>query len=151
MFVLRDTRRDIGNEIRKIITMAVQMTNEQLQALIAALTAAPTDGGPALVAGPATVVGQMPPCLLGKDKIKRFKRWKDWIRDAETKMAFLGMSTDQHKINFIRSCAGPDLTEFWEKEAHIRFTAVPANEAAGIAAVPARTFDEIVTESKGAM
>ena len=54
--------------------MAVAMTDQQLQQLITALTWA---GGGAQVAGVAAVVGQMPPCLLGKDHIKRYKRWTD--------------------------------------------------------------------------
>ena len=68
---------------------AIQMTNDQLQALIAALRMNPMDGGPAQVAGPATLVGQMPPCLLGKNKIKRFKKWKDWVRDAESNILLI--------------------------------------------------------------
>ena len=37
----------------------------------------------------AAVVGSMPPCNLGKDKIKRFKKWSNWLKDAENKMRFL--------------------------------------------------------------
>ena len=42
-------------------------------------------------------------------------------------MAFLGLTANQQKINFIRSCAGPELTEFWMKEVRIRFKKVEAN------------------------
>ena len=90
----------------------IQMTDDQLQTLIAALRPQPQPqpvaaGGPNTVAGAAAVVGTMPPCPLGKNKLKRYKKWCDWIRDAETKMTFLEMTTEIQKMNFIRSCAGP--------------------------------------------
>ena len=99
----------------------IQMTDDQLQTLIAALRPQPQPqpvaaGGPNMVAGAAAVVGTMPPCPLGKNKLKRYKKWCDWIRDAETKMTFLEMTTEIQKMNFIRSCAGPELNEFWLKE-----------------------------------
>ena len=109
------------------------------------------DGGPIMAAGAAALVGQMPSCHLGKDKIKRFKKWKDWLGDAKNKMAFLGISTDQQKVNFLRSCGGSDFTEFGEKEAHIRFTAVPADPDRGIAALDAHKYNEIIDESKKSM
>ena len=107
------------------------MTDVQLQALIAALRGpeAPAAGVPApahAMPGTAAVVGTMAPCNLGRNKLKRFKKWNDWIRDAENKMRFLGLTSNAQKISFIRSCAGPDLTEFWEKEARLRFEEIPA-------------------------
>ena len=66
--------------------------------------------------------------------VLRVKKWKDWISDAENKMAFLGMDSDKQKINFIRSCGGPGLTEFWENEAHMSFTNIPADPGRGTAA-----------------
>ena len=57
--------------------MTVEMTNAQLERLIATVRG----GGGA--AGAAVVVGPMGPCDLGKDKLKRPNRWSDWRRDAE--------------------------------------------------------------------
>ena len=34
------------------------------------------------------MIGPMVPCTLGKDKLKRPKRWADWHRHAENKMRF---------------------------------------------------------------
>ena len=127
------------------------MTEDQLQTLIAALRPQPgqnVNGDPAHAAGAAAVVGQMPPCRLGKDKLKRYKKWKDWIADAETKMSFLAMTTDERKLNFIRSCGGTELTEFWQKEAFIRFSAIPADPDSGTAAQPAHTYQELLQETK---
>ena len=123
------------------------MTEAQLAQLIAAVRTQEGAGG-AQSAGAAAVVGPMRPCPLGKDKLKRFKKWNDWIRDAETKMAFLGLTRNQQKVNFIRSCAGSELTEFWMKEARIRFEAVAANEAEEIEAQAAHTYNEMVEETK---
>ena len=52
------------------------------------------DGG----AGAAALVGQMPSCHLGKNKLKRYKKWKDWIHDAENKMAFMGISDNDRNF-----------------------------------------------------
>ena len=134
--------------------MTVQMSDEQLTRLIAALRPQPqqaaqnTNGDPVIAAGAAAVVGQMPPCRLGKDKLKRFKKWKDWIADAETKMTFLSITSDEKKLHFIRSCAGPELTEFWHKEAFIRYKETPADEERGTAAVPAHTYPQVLEETK---
>ena len=92
----------------------------------------------------AAVVGSMPPCNLGKDKIKRYKKWSDWLKDAENKMRFLNLEEGGKKLVFLRSIAGPELTEFWEKEARIRFS---AEEVAG-ELVAAHTYDQVVGDTK---
>ena len=53
--------------------MTVEMTDAQLERLIAAVRG----GGGGGAAGAAAVVGPMGPCDLGKDKLKRPKRWSD--------------------------------------------------------------------------
>ena len=114
---------------------ATTLSTEQFDALLAKLaevgaaagaTAArdvvaglPAPGGATANSGAAALVGQVPPCLLGKNKLKRYKKWRDWIKDAENKMTFLGIEEENKKISFIRSCAGAELTEFWDKEARI--------------------------------
>ena len=123
----------------------IQLTNEQFQQLLQAARAgpvAPPDGA-GMVTGAASLVGEMPRCHLGKDKLKRYKKWKEWLADAENKMRFLKMQGDQQKLDFIRSCAGPELAEFWEKEARIRFTAAGPDEA--------HSYAEVLTESKTAL
>ena len=104
----------------------VQLSAEQFQQLLAAARAAPGPvepprAGAGMVAGAAALVGEMSRCNLGKDKLKRYKRWKEWLGDAENKMRFLKIINDKEKINFLRSCGGPELTEFWSKEARIDF------------------------------
>ena len=101
--------------------------------------------------GAAALVGQISPCLLGKNKLKRYKKWRDWIKDAENKMTFLGIEANDKKISFIRSCAGAELTEFWDKEARIRFVDVPADLANNVAAQNKHTYVEILKETKDAI
>ena len=93
--------------------MTVQMTQAQIQELIAGVLAG-EGGGAAGAAGPmaaAAMVGPVGPCILGKDKLKRPKRWADWHRDAENKMRFSGITDGGRKLDFLRSCAGAELTE----------------------------------------
>ena len=52
-------------------------------------------------------------------------------------MTLLGLTSSQQKISFLRSCAGQELTEFWEKQAKIRW------EAAGDEA--AHTYEQVIT------
>ena len=64
------------------------MTDRQFERLIPTLQGGSGGGG----AGAAAVVGPMGPCVLGKDKLKRPKKWSDWKKDAENKMRFLGVT-----------------------------------------------------------
>ena len=135
------------------MTAPVQLTNDQFQQLLQAAMArpvAPPDGA-GMVAGAAAIVGEMPPCNLGKDRLRRYKKWKDWLREAENKMTFLQIQDEKAKLNFIRSCAGAELTTFWEKEARIRFADIARDEARGIAAAVAHTYGEVLEESKKAL
>ena len=87
------------------------MANELFQELLTTLKG---NGG----TGASTVMEQMPPCNLGKDKLKRVKIFQDWLRDVETKMNVLDI-TEEKKKNFLQSCAGHEGLEFWNKEARV--------------------------------
>ena len=132
----------------------VQLTEQQFQQLLAAV-ARPVEppvqgnGGAGMVAGAASIVGEMPPCHLGKDRLRRYKKWRDWLQNAENKMNFLRIENDHEKLNFIRSCAEAELTTFWEKEARIRFTAVQADQERGIEAADAHTYGQVQKKVKG--
>ena len=127
--------------------MTVAMTNEQFRELIETLTGG---HGGNVTAGSAAVMGQMPPCLLGNDKIKRIKIFNDWLTDAESKMRVLNI-TDQQQKNFVCSCAGHELINFWEKEAHVRFENVEADPDNNRAAVEVDNYDNIIKESRKAL
>ena len=86
----------------------MNITNEQLHDLIRGVIAGAA-GGAAGAAGSisaASLVGPMGPCILGRDKLKRPKKWADWLREAENKMRFGGITEDDRKWDFLRSCAG---------------------------------------------
>ena len=75
--------------------MVVQLTQDQLLTLIRGVLEG-VGGGAAGAANPtvaAAMVGPMGPCTLGKDKLKRPKRWAGWHREVENKMRF-GCITD---------------------------------------------------------
>ena len=96
------------------------MSAEQFDRLIATLQGG-GGGGAARAAGVAALVGLMGPCVMGKDKLKRPKKWTDWHKDAENKMRFLGITESVQKMIFLRSCAGAELTEFWEVRVRVLF------------------------------
>jgi hypothetical protein len=98
--------------------------------------------------GAAAAVGQLGACALGRDKMKRYKKWSDWHKEAKNKLAFLGITEKAHMVSYLKSCAGAELLSFWEKEARVRLEAIPANEEQGIAAQEAHTYDEIITETE---
>ena len=128
----------------------IQLTPQQLQEIIAgsiagALAQGQGQGGGA--AG-AAAAGSLPPCLLGRDKTKRFQQFRDWLNQAEAKMEFLNIAESKRKIAYLRSNAGPELTLFWEKEVRVRFHNIEEDATAGIAAQVAHTYEEIITESK---
>jgi hypothetical protein len=125
----------------------IQQQQQQIAQLIAGQQGAQGPGPGAAGAG-AAAVGQLPACNLGRDKMRRYKKWSDWRKEAESKMAFLGITQNSQKIAYIKSCAGAELLTFWEKEARVRFEGAAANEALGIVAQEAQTFNEIVTETE---
>ena len=102
------------------------------------------DAATGAVGAAAAVLGPIGHCFLGKDKIRRYKKWKDWIGDAEYKMKCIGATTDEQKLGFLRSCAGPELTEMWEKEARIR---QEAEEENGIRQ-EAHTYEQVLEETR---
>ena len=72
---------------------AVQMNNNEVEQLIAALTGAA--GGRTV--GATTVIGQLGPCHLGQDRIKGVKNFENWIRDAEAKIKVLKLNSEGKK------------------------------------------------------
>ena len=123
--------------------MTVEMSDDQLERLIATLQGG-GGCGPAGTAVVAAVVGPMGPCILGNDKLKRPKKWTDRHKDFENKMSFLGITDSVQKMNFLRSCAGAELTEFWEKEVRVLLEATREGEVD----MPAHTYKQVVENTK---
>ena len=79
----------------------------------------------------------------GRIRLRDIKDGEDWIQEADTKIKFLNMTTDSSW-----SCAGAELTDFWTKEARIRFTNIAAGTTRGVVAEVAHTFTQIKEKSK---
>ena len=92
----------------------------------------------------AAMVGPVGPCILGKDKLKRPKKWVDWHRDAENKMRFSGITDSGRKLDFLRSCAGQELTELWDKEVRVVYEAT----GEGVTRVEAHTYAQVMENTK---
>ena len=112
---------------------------EQFQQLLAALPGLLAGGGGNQAQGAASAVGPMGHCNLGIDKSGRLKRFNDWMKGAQAKIDFMGLTTDKQKISLLRSWAGPELLTYWEREVGVRFEDIPRVEAVGdIPEVPAK-------------
>ena len=124
---------------------AVTLTHQQLQDLIAGVLAQQHGGG---AGAGAAAAGNLQPCILGRDKTKRYQAFLDWLTQAEAKMAFLSIQDGAKRVAYIRSNAGPELTIFWEKEVRARFTDITADPATGRVAQAAHTYGELTNLSK---
>ena len=90
----------------------------------------------------ASLGGPMGPCILGRDKVKRPKKWADWLWEVENKMRFGGITENDRKWYFLRSCAGGggERMELWDKELRVVYTATRD----GADRVEADTYDQVV-------
>ena len=112
----------------------MSLTEDQFNQLLAALPgmlAGGGQGGGQQALGAASAVGPMGHCNLGIDKTGRLKRFNDWMKGAQAKIDFMGLTTDKQKISLLRSWAGPELLTYWEREVGIRFESTPRIEATG--------------------
>ena len=74
--------------------MAVQMTNEQLQQLIAAIQ----PQQPQRQQKSAAVLGHIKTLDLGGEKMRKLKKFNEWLEEAENRMVYIGANTDEEKI-----------------------------------------------------
>ena len=72
----------------------------------------------------AAAAGQLAPCVLGREKTKRYQIFQDWITQAEAKMQFLGITEDGRKIAYLRS----NVSDVYQVDVtSSRFTSLPTN------------------------
>ena len=124
---------------------------EQFQQLLAAITpappAAPNDAAQAAQASnDPNALGPMPPCVLTSEKISRLRQFETWLEEAENRMKFIGVDDDQKKVILLRSWGGAELVKFMKSHAKVKFEVTPAD--GGTAAIPADTYEEVVTKIK---
>ena len=120
----------------------IGISNDQLLTLITAIMAGQQGaaGGAAAPIQVTALVQPMGACTLGREKLKRPKRWMDWLRDAENKMRYGNTTEPDRKWAFLRACAGPELTELWDKEVRVKYEAT----GEGDHRVEADTYDQVV-------
>ena len=133
----------------------MSLTEDQFNQLLAALPgmlAGGGQGGGQQALGAASAVGPMGHCNLGIDKTGRLKRFNDWMKGAQAKIDFMGLTTDKQKISLLRSWAGPELLTYWEREVGIRFESTPRIEATGgrdaIPAQEAHTYQDMLRDTR---
>ena len=68
----------------------------------------------------------------------------DWHRDAENKMRFSGITDSGRKLDFLRSCAGVELTELLDKEVRVVYEATRVGATWG----EAHTYAQVVENTK---
>ena len=76
--------------------MKVQMSDDQFREFMRDIWCR-NDAG-SIVPGSAAVVGTLPACVLGMDKVKRHRRWSDW-HNAMDKMDFIKMTDPKQKLS----------------------------------------------------
>ena len=98
------------------------LTAEQLQQLLAGAAAVAAQNAGA--GAGAAAAGQLAPCVLGREKTKRYQIFQDWITQAEAKMQFFGITEDGRKIAYLRS----NVSDVYQVDVtSSRFTSLPTN------------------------
>ena len=110
--------------------MAVQMTPEQFQQLLETLRP-PQQPPPPQQAQhkSAAALGPMRQLDMGPEKIRRLIKFNEWLEEAENRMTYIGITTDEERISLLRSWGGQELVTFMKLHAKVRFEPTPAPEA----------------------
>ena len=116
--------------------MGVQMTDEQFQQLLASLQTPQQHKS-------AAALGHMRQLDMGPDKMRRLKKFNEWLEEAENRMTYIGINTDEERISLLRSWGGQDLVNFMKLHAKVLFEPIPVP---GEADTPKDTYAQIVTK-----
>ena len=74
------------------------MSADQLEQLVTRIMGAA--GGAAKPQGSAHAVGPMGACVLGIDKMKRPKVFMDWLKEAQAKIDYIGISEKKQIVAY---------------------------------------------------
>ena len=77
-------------------------------------------------------------------------KFEDWIRDAEAKIKVLNLNSEEEKKDFIKSCVGHGLLEFWMKEVRVRIKTVLRDNTVQppFTEQPVHTYADILQETR---
>ena len=104
--------------------MAVQMTEQQFEQLLARIQAPQQQ--PQQQQRSAAALGHMKQLDMGTDKMRRLRKFNEWLEEAENRMRYIGVNTDNERISLLRSWGGQDLVNFMKIHAKVLFEAIPA-------------------------
>ena len=105
------------------------LSNEQFQQLLATMTKSAMDAAMSLKKNENTdttpnrndpaALGPMRQCLLGDDKMRKLTIFEDWLEEAESRMEYIGTSSDKEKLILLRTWGGQDIKELIKRQESI--------------------------------
>ena len=98
------------------------MTDEQFQQLLTTLQAPHQPQQHKS----AAALGHMKQLDMGPDKMRRLKKFNEWLEEAENRMTYIGITTDEERISLLRSWGGQDLVNFMKLHAKVILEPIPA-------------------------
>ena len=94
----------------------------------------------------AAALGPMRSLDMGPDKMRKLKKFSEWLEEAENRMSYIGVNMDEEKISLLRAWGGPGLVNFMKLHAKVVFEKIPA--IGQVAEIPKDTYAQIVTKIK---
>ena len=98
-------RQAIDTRNKEQIHTMASLTDAQFEKLLTAMTKTAIDVAKSSVAAPEpqarrndpAALGPMRQCILGEDKIRKLTIFEDWLEEAESRMEYIGSTTDKGK------------------------------------------------------
>jgi len=72
-----------------------------------------------------SALGPMRQCILGDDKMRKLTIFDDWLEEAESRMEYIGITSDKEKIILLRTWGGQDIKELIKRQSSIVSKSVP--------------------------
>ena len=94
----------------------------------------------------AAALGPMKPLDMGPDKMRKLKKFSEWLEEAENRMTYIGANRDEEKISLLRSWGGPELVNFMKLHAKVVLETIPAR--GDEPEIPKDTYEQLVTKIK---
>ena len=138
-----DTSTDTDTDTET--TMGVQMTDQQFQQLLATLQAPQQPPPQQPQHKSAAALGHMKQLDMGPDKMRRLKKFNEWLEEAENRMTYIRINTDEERVSLLRSWGGQDLVTFMKLHAKVLFEPTPSAEE-GEPDTPKDTYAQIITK-----
>ena len=138
--------------------MAVQMSNDQFQQLLATLQSPQQQAAQIQQIieqlrlhqhKSAAALGPMKPLNMGLDRMQKLQRFNQWLEEAENRFQYLGCDADDEKLCLLRAWGGTELVSFMKLHAKVRLETTPATDTE-----PEKTkdtYNETVVKIRGVL